>query len=340
MTNTIWKRCSRPSNSVYAFTLAVLALMNSFTSAAISISMDDIESPPGEIFASVLVDGDSMFDSIALAVGSNFLEGDPTSRLVIDSFSLFEQSDSVWSSGVLRGAAPQLPAAESVLNVSGADPTGPTGTLFTLAIDASQTSPGDVFELDFDLLSFSQISLMGQSLSGETVYNAGRITIVAPFVLGDFNLDGVLDATDIDLLSAAVREQSADALFDVDGDGEVSKNDRAFWVNDLKRTYFGDANLDGQFDSSDFVQALQFGEYDDELVGNSTWASGDFNGDSEFDSGDLVVAFQVGAYEQGPRPPLALSVPEPTSYLLVELLLLFGLAMRRCFYVETISGKE
>ena len=59
----------------------------------------------------------------------------------------------------------------------------------------------------------------------------------------------------------------------------------------------GDANLDGRFDSLDFVQAFQQGQYEDDVVGNSTWTAGDWNQDGEFDSHDFVFAFQQGTYE-------------------------------------------
>ena len=41
---------------------------------------------------------------------------------------------------------------------------------------------------------------------------------------------------------------------------------------------------------------FQAGEYEDNLVGNSTWAEGDWNGDGEFDSADLVLAFQDNGF--------------------------------------------
>jgi hypothetical protein len=58
----------------------------------------------------------------------------------------------------------------------------------------------------------------------------------------------------------------------------------------------GDANHDAVFNSSDLVQVLQAGEYEDDIAGNSTWEEGDWNGDGDFDSRDLVLAFQLGDY--------------------------------------------
>jgi secreted trypsin-like serine protease len=59
---------------------------------------------------------------------------------------------------------------------------------------------------------------------------------------------------------------------------------------------YGDANLDGIFNSSDLVQVFQYGEYEDQLSGNSEWSNGDWNGDGEFDSADLIAAFQGNEY--------------------------------------------
>lgn len=143
-------------------------------------------------------------------------------------------------------------------------------------------------------------------------------------VLGDFNQDGALGVEDIDLLTLAVFNGSDSIEFDLDGDGSVGGEDREFWVNELFGTYLGDANLDGQFDSSDLVAMLIPGEYEDAIDDNSTWASGDFNGDLDFDTGDLVVALAQGGYEMGPRPAVT-AVPEPASGTLM-LIAIIGLA--------------
>jgi hypothetical protein len=59
---------------------------------------------------------------------------------------------------------------------------------------------------------------------------------------------------------------------------------------------YGDANLDGVFDSRDLVQVFQRGEYEDGIQDNSRWEGGDWNGDGEFNSADLVAAFQANEY--------------------------------------------
>jgi hypothetical protein len=131
---------------------------------------------------------------------------------------------------------------------------------------------------------------------------------------GDFNGDGVLTAVDIDLLTTEIKAGANRPTFDLNGDALVNAADHRVWVKDLKFTWFGDADLNGQFDSSDFIQVFVVGEYEDSLAMNSTWAEGDWNADQDFGSGDFVTAFQDGGYERGPRLLVASAVPEPASF--------------------------
>ena len=45
-------------------------------------------------------------------------------------------------------------------------------------------------------------------------------------------------------------------------------------VLDILGTYYGDANLDGVFNTSDFVLVFQVGKYEDDVPGNATWEGG------------------------------------------------------------------
>jgi hypothetical protein len=144
---------------------------------------------------------------------------------------------------------------------------------------------------------------------------------------GDFNGDGILDAADINALTSQVVAGTNAAEFDLNSDGLVNGTDRDVWVEQLKGTYFGDANLDGEFSTSDLVTVFQPGQYEDQIAGNSVWETGDWSGDQEFNSTDIVLAFQKGGFEQGPRAAVA-SVPEPSSAALITLGLL-ALVRRR-----------
>ena len=141
---------------------------------------------------------------------------------------------------------------------------------------------------------------------------------------GDFNNDQVVNATDIDLLSAEVVAGTNNSAFDLNSDGAVNQEDRTEWIDVINNTYVGDSDLNGVFDSGDFVKVFSAGQYEDDIAGNSTWETGDWNGDTEFDSGDFVAAFSAGGYDKGPRPVNA--VPEPSG---IAILIVGCLALLR-----------
>jgi hypothetical protein len=143
---------------------------------------------------------------------------------------------------------------------------------------------------------------------------------------GDFNGDGVLGIADIDDLTAQVAAGGAGAGYDLNGDSAVNELDIQVWVKDLANSWIGDANLDGQFNSSDLVSVLASGTYEAEIA--AVWSTGDFNGDGRTNSSDLVVALADGGYEAGPRAATA-AVPEPSSVALLILPLALGLRIRR-----------
>jgi hypothetical protein len=59
---------------------------------------------------------------------------------------------------------------------------------------------------------------------------------------------------------------------------------------------YGDANLDGVFDTGDLVFVFQAGKYDANPAVRATWADGDWNCDGLFTSADLLRVFQLGTY--------------------------------------------
>ena len=146
---------------------------------------------------------------------------------------------------------------------------------------------------------------------------------------GDVNGDGLLDVKDVDELGLYVRARTNDPGYDIDADTTVDDQDLRIWVESKRRTYFGDANLDGVFNGIDIVAVLEAGQYEDSMLGNSTWATGDWNADGDFDRFDLVVALQDGGYDQGPRTALAaVSVPEPSGVVLMVIAVLIVLLRR------------
>ncbi len=136
-------------------------------------------------------------------------------------------------------------------------------------------------------------------------------------------------------LAILIDGSGSDAMFDLDGDGMSTTEDHRIWVKDLKHTWYGDADLNGEFDSNDFVQVFQAGKYEQgwvdqwgEIHNGAGWAEGDWNADGIFDSDDFITAFDDGGYEQGPRTDVA-AVPEPSGTLLWVIGLLLWLIARR-----------
>ncbi len=133
---------------------------------------------------------------------------------------------------------------------------------------------------------------------------------------GDFNGDGVLDAQDIDDLTAQSASQMNDPAYDLNNDNVVDVSDVTIWTKQLFNSWIGDANLDGEFNSGDLVVVLSSGTYEADM--DAVWSTGDFNGDGRANSSDLVVALADGGYEQGPRTAVQ-AVPEPSTVCLVWL---------------------
>jgi hypothetical protein len=133
---------------------------------------------------------------------------------------------------------------------------------------------------------------------------------------GDFDGNGQLTLEDVNLLSQRIASGGGDLSFDVNADNVVNAGDLTSWIKDLKGTWIGDANLDGEFNSQDLVRVFQVGLF--ETPQAASWDQGDWNGDARFTSSDFVEAFQDGGYEQGPRPSIA-AVPEPTGAWLASL---------------------
>ena len=188
-----------------------------------------------------------------------------------------------------------------------------TGDARHLSLD-NESSP-----LPFNIHSVNrgplgEVYLLGIFQESETDFDGAVLKVMAtPAQDGDFNGDNLLDSDDVDLLTQAVRMRRDQEFFDLTNNGIADDADRIKWVNQLRNTYFGDANLNGTFDEQDLVDVFIAGEYNDGTNNNSTWSEGDWDGDADFSSEDIVYAFIDGGYLQGPRN--ALPVPEPTLYL-------------------------
>jgi hypothetical protein len=140
-----------------------------------------------------------------------------------------------------------------------------------------------------------------------------------PNTVGDFNDDLEVDALDLELLAGVLREGRQDLFYDLTADGFVDHQDLLFLVQDLLGTSIGDANLDGAFNSEDFVVVFQAGLYESTSSGTADWSTGDWNCDGRFDSNDFVFAFQHGMYEVNALPARPAVSPPPVQPLLSDL---------------------
>jgi hypothetical protein len=146
-----------------------------------------------------------------------------------------------------------------------------------------------------------------------------------PGLPGDFNSNGILNVGDIDELTTQTSAMSNPSAFDLNSDALVNSSDVTIWIQDLFHSWLGDANLDGQFNSSDLVQVLAAGTYEADLT--AVWSTGDFDGNGRFETSDLVTALADGGYEQGSRAAVS-AVPEPVSWVML-IVGLIGIAIRR-----------
>jgi D-alanyl-D-alanine carboxypeptidase len=122
---------------------------------------------------------------------------------------------------------------------------------------------------------------------------------------GDLESNPSVDEPDIASMCEQLHADQPDLDYDLNGDGVVDPLDLDHLVHEVLGTTFGDANLDGIFNSADLVEVFSAGEYEDGISGNSNWAEGDWNCDSEFDTSDLIAAFQDGGYTPGAQPAAA-----------------------------------
>lgn len=136
----------------------------------------------------------------------------------------------------------------------------------------------------------------------------------------DFNLDGWVDVSDVDLLTVAVAKAEFSSELDVDTNGILDIQDIDLWLqwaaerNGLIEPYpVGDSNLDGRVDSEDLNEVGVHWQVDELL-----WSKGNFNADSRVDSVDLnllAVNWQVQVYPVPKPDSLSSSVTsEPTEF--------------------------
>jgi hypothetical protein len=171
-------------------------------------------------------------------------------------------------------------------------------------VDEVRTTSGDVlpvrwtgettWELPLPIgAGVNAIELAAFDMQGRQVGQAS-IQVTGLGLPGDFDGNGQIDAADIDALCAGIDTPAP--RFDLNADGRVDKDDLDHMIHQILGTSYGDADLNGRFDSSDLVSVFAWGQYEDETDGNSGWLQGDWNCDGDFDSSDLVEALADGGF--------------------------------------------
>ncbi|QDU70558.1 hypothetical protein [Mucisphaera calidilacus] len=182
--------------------------------------------------------------------------------------------------------------------VGGRPAAGTEFQILNIDPGASVTGWFDTSGIDTSLWDLSDLATLG--------------IIRALALTGDFDGDGVLAASDLELLYQAIG--SGDPVFDLDEDAAVDGQDLALWLTGLFGTASGDANLDGRVDLLD-LSVLAGG-----FNGVATsYQGGDFNADGFVDLLDLSVLASTFGFDNT-------VIPEPGG---LAVLLAGGWVLRR-----------
>ncbi len=165
---------------------------------------------------------------------------------------------------------------------------GPERVIFDQAWETHTTVAADLdSDGDLDVLSASLDKIAWfENSDGKGTFGPEHLIHIGSHRVTSIDVADLDDDGDLDLLEGSTRNEL----------GEEWHYVTLRWHENLL-PHAGDANRDGRFSSSDLVQVFQRGEYEDNILGNSSWESGDWNGDGEFTSSDMVMAFQTGLYE-------------------------------------------
>jgi hypothetical protein len=153
----------------------------------------------------------------------------------------------------------------------------------------------------------------GSSADGSLELFFSALSVVgSASVVGDFNDDRVVNATDIDLLCGAIHDTGSpnNPRFDLTADGLVNMNDLSLEVNNILDIEFGDTDTDGDVDLADLGNlATGFGQ-----LGEKRWSRGNFDCDNDVDLNDLgTLATNFDAGRAGALAQFEALVPEPTG---------------------------
>ncbi|WP_432798033.1 PEP-CTERM sorting domain-containing protein [Poriferisphaera sp. WC338] len=203
------------------------------------------------------------------------------------------------------------------------DPT--TNTVYFYDTDNSGAGNGGSFAHDWYALDLTTgnitVAELDADVSNGLFGNGDQVEFfrLAAAIAGDFDNNGLLNDADIDMLFAAINGGSVDTQFDVDSSGTLDTADATHWIEVLKGTKRGDANLNGEID------LLDFDKLSAAFNTNAGWEDGDFNGDGTVDLLDFDLlsgnfGFGTGGAtieELAALQAFAGTVPEPASLALL-----------------------
>ncbi len=209
---------------------------------------------------------------------------------------------------------------------------------------ASVSTPGDLgtdlylFQVDNSVSGdIVQVFLTEQDGNGGAGGLIGGLTFDSSGVAidADFNDDGSIDTTDIDVLVSEIAAGTNAPTLDLDGDGVVTDADLTLWLSQAGEAnigagisyLLGDANIDGNVNATD-LNALAVN-----WQGEASWSGGDFTADGAVGAADLNL-LGINWQESVLAAPSASSVPEPASgVVLVILLSLIKIKQRKSISV-------
>ncbi len=190
--------------------------------------------------------------------------------------------------------------------------------------------PGNTFQDGFfDWENAYPIFFVGPS-GGATV--EGSLTLgftnEGGGLVGDFDGNGAYECSDVDSLVAAIASGSADAQFDLTGDGNIDIADLTAWrtAAGTVLTASGNPIQEGDSDLSGSVDVSDFNNWNaNKFTTNASWCNGDFNADGVVDVGD----FNLWNGNKFTNADSASAVPEPASGLLMLFATIFVVGLRR-----------
>ena len=173
-------------------------------------------------------------------------------------------------------------------------------------------TPGTGEQFGVSFAQFGEKLLVGETQDGGGFPNGtGAVWVFEPADLGDMNLDGSVDAVDLDTLCSELVSGEVTESWEITGDDIVDAEDLTRFL-ELTDRLPGDADFDGQVSFADFLTlSVNFGNSKP-----TTWSDGNFNCSGHVGFDDFLLLSTNFGQSQA-----AQSVPEPRSMGLFALLI-------------------